>query len=168
MTARLWIAALATALSLSLSLSVPAPAQDTKPDPADVEQVKALLEKATTALREKDGPGFVECCDIYVDCFFADGTLVKGKKTIESTLGQYFARRPENMAVLLIPVPRSFRVLSKDIITVDWPAVVVGSGSPVQVNTFTTFRRTDGRWFLTSYLESVPYTGPLGGRNLGR
>ena len=37
-----------------------------------------------------------------------------------------------------------------------------------RVNTFTTLRKMDGRWYLTSYLESVPYTGPIGGRNRDR
>ena len=154
-----------TIVVLATCLALPAVAQDLKPDPADAEAVKALLEKATTALGQMDAQSFVDCCDPYVECFFVEGTRAKGKATIEDTLGQYFARRPKGLAIQLRPIPRSFRVLSKEIITVDWPAEIFEGKKTVTVNTLTTLRKVDGRWLITSYLESAPYEGPLGGRN---
>ena len=62
------------------ALTLPAVARDIKPDPADVEEVRALLKKATTALIDENSQDFVDCCDTYIDCFLADGTLVKGKR----------------------------------------------------------------------------------------
>ncbi len=154
-----------TIAMLVTTLALPVAAQDLKPDPADAEAVRARLKEATTALGSMDARSFVDCCDPYVECFFVEGTRVKGKATIEDTLGQYFARRPKGLAIQLRPIPRSFRVLSKDIITVDWPAEIFEGTKSVTVNTLTTLRKVNGRWLITSYLESVPYEGPLGGRN---
>jgi hypothetical protein len=48
---------------------------------------------------------------------------------------------------------------------VDWPATIEGPDGVVKVNTLTTVRKVQGQWLITSYLESVPYTGRIGGRN---
>ena len=48
---------------------------------------------------------------------------------------------------------------------VDWPATIAGPDGTVKVNTLTTVRKVDGQWLITSYLESVPYTRRIGGRN---
>ncbi len=157
---------LAIALSFLLAATGPAQAQDMKPDPADAEAVRALLRQATGALISKDQKTFLACCDDYVDCFFLDGTLIKGKKRIAETLYEFFSRRPPDLVVKHDPAPRSYRVLSHDIMMVDWPATVAGPDKSVTVNTLTTVRKVKGQWLITSYLESVPYTGRLGGRNL--
>ena len=153
------------ALAITIGAADPAPAQDRGPDPADAEAVKALLQRATRAMIDKDQKTFVACCDDYVDCFFLDGTLIKGKKRIAVTLFEFFRRRPESTVVRLDVVPRSYRVLSPDIMMVDWPATITGPGGKVTVNTLTTVRKAEGRWLITSYLESVPYTARIGGRN---
>jgi uncharacterized protein (TIGR02246 family) len=154
------------ALSILLAAAtVPALAQDIKPDPADAEAVRTLLQKATGALVNKDQKTFLACCDDYVDCFFLDGTLIKGKKRIATTLHEFFTRRPDDFAVKHEDIPRSYRVLSPEIMMVDWPATAGGPGGMVTVNTLTTVRKVEGRWLITSYLESVPYTSPIGGRN---
>ena len=70
------------ALAITTSAAGPALAQDSGPDPADAEAVKALIQQATRAMVSKDQKTFVACCDDYVDCFFLDGTLIKGKKRI--------------------------------------------------------------------------------------
>src|SRR5688572_17088858 len=106
--------------------TVPAAAQDIKPDPADAEAVRLLLRTATQAILEEDAEAFIACCDEYVDCFFYDGTFLKGRRRIESALGEYFAKRPEGAVVKLDVVPRSYRVLSPDIMMVDWPATMQG------------------------------------------
>jgi uncharacterized protein (TIGR02246 family) len=152
-------------LALTLLVAGPVPAQDFRPDPADVEAIKALLRKSQQAMLDKDWKAFVACCDDYVDCFFLDGTLIQGRKRIEATLYGYFSRRPEGLVAKLEVVPRSYRVLTPDIIMVDWPATVQGPDGVVKVNTLTTVRKVQGRWSITSYLESVPYTGRIGGRN---
>jgi uncharacterized protein (TIGR02246 family) len=146
---------------VSTLLIVPsARAQDFGPDPADAEAVKLLLQKATRAMLEKDAAGFMSCCDTYVDCFFYDGTLVKGTRRIERTLGDYFAKRPKGAIIKLDTVPRSYRVLSRDVMTVDWPATIQGPGGDLKVNTLTIARKTNGTWFITSFHESVPYSLP--------
>jgi uncharacterized protein (TIGR02246 family) len=154
------------ALSILLAAAtVPALAQDMKPDPADAEAVRTLLQKATGALVNKDQKTFLACCDDYVDCFFLDGTLMKGKKRIAETLYEFFSRRPQDQVVKLKAAPRSYRVLSRDIIMVDWPATIAGPDGMVTVNTLTTVRKVKGQWLITSFLESVPYTKRIGGRN---
>ena len=153
------------ALAIIMAAAGPAAAQDRQPDPADAEAVKALLQQATRAMIGKDQKTFVACCDDYVDCFFLDGTLMKGKKRITTTLYEYFMQRPVDLVVKLDVIPRSYRVLSPDIMMVDWPATIAGPDGAVKVNTLTTVRKQDGRWLITSYLESVPYTGRVGGRN---
>src|SRR5262245_34836290 len=65
--------------------------------------------------------------------------------------------------VFFVQVP--YRVPSPDIMMVDWPATAGRSGEMVKVNTLTTVRKVEGRWLITSYLESVPYTRPIGGWN---
>jgi len=160
-----YLSSLTIALSSLLVTAGPAPAQDMKPDTADAEAVKALLQKATGALVNKDQKTFLACCDDYVDCFFLDGTLIKGKKRIAETLYEFFSRRPPDLVAKLNPAPRSYRVLSPDIMMVDWPAMVAGPDKSVTVNTLTTVRKVKGQWLITSYLESVPYTGRIGGRN---
>lgn len=147
-------------ISTFATMVAPASAQDIKPDPADVEAVGLLLRTATGAMLEKDAKTFVSCCDTFVDCFFYDGTLVKGTRTIERTLGEYFARRPAGAIIKLDPVPRSYRVLSPDIMMVDWPATIRGPERFLKVNTLTTVRKVDGKWSITSFLESVPYPSP--------
>lgn len=161
------VSSLLTALLLLALTHNCAQSQDQKPDPADVEAVRAVMKKATTALIEEDAQTFMNCCDSYVDCFFADGTLLKGKRQIESTLNQFFARRPADLGIMLDSSPRSYRVLSPEIITVDWPARIIEGKESLKVNTMTTLRKLDGQWYITSYLESVPYLGPVGGRNRG-
>jgi uncharacterized protein (TIGR02246 family) len=156
---------LTIALSIILAATAPALAQDMKPDPSDAEAVKALLQKATRALIDKDQKTFLACCDDYVDCFFLDGTLIKGKKRIAETLYEFFSRRPPDVVVKLGAAPRSYRVLSRDIMMVDWPATITGPDRSVTVNTLTTVRKVKGQWLITSYLESIPYTGRIGGRN---
>ena len=153
------------ALSILLAAAGPALAQDMRPDPADAEAVKALLQEATRAMIGKDQRTFIACCDDYVDCFFLDGTLIKGKKRIAETLYEFFSRRPPDLVVKLDGVPRSYRVLSPDVMMVDWPATIAGPDGIVTVNTLTTVRKVKGQWLITSYLESVPYTGRVGGRN---
>ena len=158
-------------LSLMMALAIttlaagPALAQDRGPDPADAEAVKALIQQATRAMASKDQKTFVACCDDYVDCFFLDGTLIKGKQRIAVTLHEFFIRRPEDFVVRHEVIPRSYRVLSPDIMMVDWPATVGGPDETVKVNTLTTVRKVGGQWLITSYLESVPYTKRIGGRN---
>ena len=105
------------ALSILLAVATgPALAQDMKPDPADAEAVRTLLQKATGAIVNKDQKTFLACCDDYVDCFFLDGTLMKGKKRIAETLYEFFSRRPPDQVVKLKAAPRSYRALSRDII----------------------------------------------------
>jgi uncharacterized protein (TIGR02246 family) len=133
-------------------------AQDIGPDPADAEAVKQLLQKATRAMLDKDAAGFMSCCDAYVDCFFYDGTLVKGTRRIEKTLSDYFAKRPAGAVVTLDTAPRSYRVLSRDVMTVDWPATIQRPDGTLKVNTLTILRKTNGRWLITSFLQSVPYS----------
>lgn len=154
---------LAIALIALLPPLASASAQDMAADPADVEAVKAVMRKAAQAMVQKDAKGFMACCDVYVDCYFYDGTLVKGTKRIEKTLAAFFDRRPAGSAIKLDVVPRSHRVLSPDIITVDWPATIQGPSGAIKVNTLTTVRKVDGRWSITSFLESVPYTPPGSG-----
>jgi SnoaL-like domain len=158
----------AAAALLASAMTALTPAQDIKPDPADVEAVKALLKTATAALLEKDARTFITCCDPYVYCFFADGTLVRGRATIERTLGEHFARRADDRAIRLDVVPRSYRVLSPEIMMIDWPATIREGDRELKVNTLTTVRKTAGRWSITAYLESVPYPLPTGGRQQGR
>src|SRR4051794_19218407 len=86
---------LTMALAITVSAAGPALAQDRGPDPADAEAVKAVIQRATRAMISKDQKTFVACCDDYVDCFFVDGTLIKGKKRIAVTLHEFFTRRPE-------------------------------------------------------------------------
>src|SRR3954451_14955820 len=115
-------------LSLMMALAIttlaagPAIAQDRAPAPADAEAVKALIQQATRAMVDRDHKTFVACCDDFVDCFFLDGTLIKGKKRIAVTLHEFFIRRPEDFVIRHEVVPRSYRVLSPDIMMVDWPA----------------------------------------------
>jgi uncharacterized protein (TIGR02246 family) len=156
---------LTIALASAVLAADPVLAQDMGPDPADAEAVKALLQKAIRALISKDQKTFVDCCDDYVDCFFLDGTLIKGKKRIAMTLSKFFARRPDGLVVRHDVIPRSYRVLSPEIMMVDWPATIMGPDGVVKVNTLTTVRKVKGQWLITSYLESVPYTGRVGGRN---
>jgi len=156
---------LAIALAIAALAAGPALAQDRAPDPADAEAVKALMQRAMHALIMKDQRTFVACCDDYVDCFFLDGTLIKGKKRIATTLHEFFTRRPDDFVVKHEDIPRSYRVLTPEIMMVDWPATAGGPGGMVTVNTLTTVRKVEGRWLITSYLESVPYTSPIGGRN---
>src|SRR4051812_37924155 len=156
---------LAIALAIAALAAGPALAQDRGPDPADAEAVKALMQRAMHALIMKDQRTFVACCDDYVDCFFLDGTLIKGKKRIAVTLYKFFMQRPVDLVVKLDVVPRSYRVLSPEIMMVDWPATIAGPNGVVKVNTLTTVRKQQGQWLITSYLESVPYTGQVGGRN---
>jgi uncharacterized protein (TIGR02246 family) len=148
------------ALVSSLVL-IPAAAQDIQPDPADVEAVRGLLRKASRAIVEEDAKTFVSCCDAYVDCFFYDGSLVKGSRRIERALDDYFAQRPEGAVVQLDVVPRSYRVLSPDIMMVDWPATIERPGGALKVNTLFTVRKAGGTWSITSFVESVPYGLPL-------
>ncbi len=150
-----------------LAIACPARAQDKQADPADVEAVTALMKKATTALIEQEARAFIECCDPYVECFFADGTSLKGRSQIESTMNQFFAKRPADLAIRLDSRPRSARMLTPDVIAIDWPAWILEGTNSVKVHTMTIVRKLDGQWFITSYLESVPYKGPLGGRNSG-
>ena len=149
------VAALAAALMITS-----ARAQDFQADPADAEAAKALLKKATRAILEKDARGFVSCCDSYVDCFFAEGVHIKGHKRIEKTLGEYFAARPAELVITLDAAPRSYRVLTPDVLMVDWPATLKGPEGALTVNTLTTLRKSEGKWFITSFLQSVPYTLP--------
>ncbi len=137
------------------------PAQDMKPAPEDVEAIKGRLDTALLALIEKDADKFLSCCDpFYLDCFFADGTLVKGRKTIKETLLEHFAGRREGVKIELQVVPRSYRVLTPDVVTVDWPATItLPEAEEIVVNTMTTLRKTKGEWYITSYLESVPFEG---------
>lgn len=158
--------AAATVLALLIALTGPAAfAQDIQPAPADVEAVRGVMKAALTALKTRDSKGFVACCDDYVDVFFLDGTLIKGKKKIALTLHEFFQNRSDDFAATLDALPRSFRVLSPDIVMVDWPATVNGPDVKVRVNTLTTLRKVEGKWSITSYLESVPYERRLGGRN---
>lgn len=154
------------ALLLAMAFGPSAGAQDMKPEPADVEAVRGLMKTASEALLNKDAKAFVNCCDDYVDVFFLDGTLLKGKKRIASTLYEFFQNRPDDFLVTLDVVPRSFRVLSSDIVMVDWPATVKGPKAELRVNILTTLRRVEGKWSITSYVESVPFTSPIGGRNV--
>ncbi|MGE3821896.1 MAG: SgcJ/EcaC family oxidoreductase [Isosphaeraceae bacterium] len=158
--------AFALALALSLAFGATTTAQDMKPDPADAQAVRELMMTASQALLKKDSKGFVDCCDDYVDVFFLDGTLLKGKKKIASTLYEFFQNRPDDLSLTLDVVPRSFRVLSPEIVMVDWPATVKGPKAEIRVNTLTTLRKVEGKWSITSYLESVPFTSPVGGRNV--
>src|SRR3954469_17470445 len=103
------------ALAITMSAAGPALAQDRAPDPAAAEAVKALIEQATRAMVNRDQKTFVACCDDFVDCFFLDGTLIKGKKRIAVTLHEFFIRRPEDFVVRHEVIPRSYRVLSPDI-----------------------------------------------------
>src|SRR4051794_37369218 len=153
------------ALAIAMSAADPALAQDRGPEPADAEAVKALLQQATRAMISKDQRTFVACCDDYVDCFFLDGTLIKGKKRIAITLHEFFIRRPDDFVVKHEAIPRSYRVLSPEIMMVDWPATIEGPDEKIEVNTLTTVRKVEGRWLITSYLESVPYKRRIGGRN---
>ena len=155
---------LTIALAITILAAAHALAQDMEPDPADAEAVKALLQRATRAMVSKDQKTFVACCDDNVDCFFLDGTLIKGKKRIAVTLYEFFSRRPADLTVKLDIVPRSYRALTPDIMMVDWPATIAGPDGIVKVNTLTTVRKVKGQWLITSYLESVPYTGRIGGR----
>lgn len=123
------------ALAIIMAAAEPALAQDMRPDLADAEAVKALLQQATRAMISKDQKTFVACCDDYVDCFFLDGTLIKGKKRIAETLYEFFNRRPADLVVKLDVVPRSYRVLSREIMMVDWPATIAGPDGMVKVNT---------------------------------
>ena len=136
--------------------------------PTDAEAVKALLQRSTGAMIAKDQKTFVACCDDYVDCYFLDGTLMKGKKRIATTLYEFFSRRPDDLTVKLDALPRSYRVLSPVIMMVDWPATIAGPDGKVKVNTLTTVRKTNGQWLITSYLESVPYAGRVGGETRAR
>src|SRR5688500_8243665 len=77
------------ALAFLMASAGPALALHAKPDPADAEAVKALRRKATGAIVGKDQKTFLACCDDYVDCFFLDGTLMKGKKRIAETLYEF-------------------------------------------------------------------------------
>jgi len=133
-------------------------AQDIGPDPADAEAVRLLLRRTMEAMLEKDAHAFVSYCDDYVSCFFYDGTLIRGKKTIERTLEDYFSRRPKGATVTLDAVPRSYRVLSPDIMMVDWPATIPGPEGQLKVNTLTMVRKMKGKWYITCFIESVPYT----------
>jgi uncharacterized protein (TIGR02246 family) len=163
---RLFPTLVALGLGLGLGLGSAAFAQDIQPDPADAQAIRGLMKTASQALLSKDAKGFVACCDDYVDVFFLDGTLMKGKKRIASTLHEFFVQRPDDLSLTLDVVPRSFRVLSPEIVMVDWPATVKGPAETIKVNTLTTLRKVEGKWSITSYLESVPFTRRVGGRNV--
>ena len=150
--------ALALVAIISAAIVASSPAQDIAPDPADAEAVKHLLKKATQAILEKDAKTFASCCEVYVDCFFYDGTRVKGTRGTERALADYFARRPEGVVIKPDVIPRSYRVLSPNIMMVDWPATIQGPDGDRKVNTLTVVSKVDGKWSIAVFLESVSYT----------